>query len=220
MDIVFRGGLFVKKINSIIESVEQKLKRKYNNLFNDKHKFHVVFENKIRLKNHDTSSICVFNENNLQIALDNISRDDKISVILQIDKIIVYDKFYIAYLKLVQIKKMSCGITQCLFAKSIPPPPLPPPLPPPMPFIKCDDELPEKYKKMLAMGVPLQAVKHKMAMDGVQPEHAVHAEHAEPQTHMVNKTRHENQTDVIRAPSLDEILGALKNLKNVKRNIA
>uniref|UniRef100_A0A6C0BDY7 Uncharacterized protein n=1 Tax=viral metagenome TaxID=1070528 RepID=A0A6C0BDY7_9ZZZZ len=218
MDIVFRSGVFVKKINSIIDSVEQKLKRKYNDLFNDKQKFHVVFENKIRLKNHDASSITVFNENNSQIALENISRDDKISVILQIDKIIVYDKFYIAYLKLVQIKKMSCGITQCLFAKSIPPPPPLPPPPPPLPhLIKCDDEcneLPEKYKKMLEMGVPLQAVKHKMTMDGVQPK---------PQTNTVKRTTHEKQTVVdkcIRAPSLDEIVGALKNLKNVKTNIA
>jgi hypothetical protein len=53
------------------------------------------------------------------------------------------------------------------------PPPPPPPAPPPPPPIQIQQQhqqkeikLPEKYERMLKMGIPMDAVRHKMKLDG------------------------------------------------------
>lgn len=218
MDIVFRNYNFVKTLKNTLESVDAKLQRKYSDILENKSPFHVVFENRARLKNSDVNTVGVFDGNNNKINIDNISRDDKILTIFQVEKVVVYDKFYTFYLKLIQLKKAVSPIAQCLFGhpNSIPRVPLVtsvppvPPVPPPLPQGIHDEQtcdMPEKYKKMLAMGVPLPAVKQKMMMDGISDN--VSNTKPKPETIMVTR----------KVPSLDEIVGALKNLKNVKTNI-
>ncbi|CAF1011003.1 unnamed protein product [Adineta ricciae] len=52
----------------------------------------------------------------------------------------------------------------------IPVPPPPPPPPPPAEPAKVEDPRTEKYRKMLAMRVPREGVRHKMIADGLDQE--------------------------------------------------
>lgn len=151
---------------------------------------------------NDIRNIHFYDSNRNRISFDDFRHDDKMVMIWHLD---AFDERYGLVLKLLQIQRI---------ASQPPPAPLPPPIPAVAMTQNPGDDMPEKYKKMLAMGIPLAAVKQKMAMDqvslGPQPPVTLKAVQSSMQALPPSKPSR------MRVPSLMEIISALKNLRRVK----
>lgn len=181
---------FKTMMNNIEQHICSRLHRKYN-----------VSHGKERTSwkvSNDIRNIHFYDSNRDRISFDDLRHDDKMIMIWHLD---AFDERYGLILKLLQIQRIA----------SQPPPPAPPA---PAPTQLPGDDMPEKYKKMLAMGIPLAAVKQKMAMDqvgsGAQPPVTLKA--VQPQAAAIAPSKPSR----MRVPSLMEIISALKNLRRVK----
>ena len=121
------------------------------------------------------------------------------------------------------------------------PPPPPPPLPPPPPILagsRQPKDMPEKYARMLKMGVPMDAVRHKMRLDGVGTDDGPAPNAGDPRAALFAAIRngggksalksvmtaagapsHKNALKSVdtsrRVPTLDEILSARSGLRKI-----
>ena len=106
---------------------------------------------KIRLKNENVNNVSVFTSERHEMSYRNLSKNDMIQAIFQIEKIIVdlHDNCTF-YFKVLQIKK-------CFQSKDTI-------------FNKCimdNDTDVSKYEKMLSYGISVDAVCHKMQIDSI-----------------------------------------------------
>lgn len=152
MDLVIIEDSFLNIINIIKDTI---LKSKRVRSLIQERTFMAPSGNKFRFRNCDVDSISVFDMEKNRIDIRNIQRDDRIKIIFQIERL-VFDKtsYYFIY-KVIQIQKENSACidpynqNECMFQGS--------------------NQETSKYDKMLKMGIPLLAVKQKMAMDGVLP---------------------------------------------------
>jgi hypothetical protein len=182
---------FKTMMNDIEQHIYSRLHRKYN-ISHGKQRTSWKVTNDIR-------NIHFYDSNRNRISFDDLRHDDKMIMIWHLD---AFDERYGLVLKLLQIQRLTA-------------PPVPVPQPAPTPAIATThDDMPEKYKKMLAMGIPLAAVKQKMAMDlGSGPQPTVTLKAVQPSTQTAPAP---SKPSRMRVPSLMEIISALKNLRRVK----
>jgi hypothetical protein len=126
---------FIELLNSILQFIYNKVKKKYNNIKKlDNGSY------RIRLKNNNHDTIHAFDINKQLIDLRNISKGDRVKCIFQIEKVILINNDASINLKIIQIQKIDKSIdifkTPILFKGSPPPPPPLPPPPPPIFFSK------------------------------------------------------------------------------------
>lgn len=208
MDIVLSSEKFIHSLETVIQHIMKKLSGHVKGK-----KFISPIRNDVslRLRNQNRTNVHVFNGTNSRIPLDDIKRSDKLSVIFHLGPVTCYNDIVTICLKLLQIKKMS--LETCLF---------------PTPNQPQKPSLPEKYQKMLDMGVPLPAIHHRMRMDGVPvpdalPIPATGLPKLRPVTLQpvplvpVVKKQNQGNSKKQHAPSLSEITNALKNLRSVKQ---
>jgi hypothetical protein len=186
---------FKTMMNDIEQHVYSRLHRKYN-ISHGKERTSWKVSNDIR-------NIHFYDSNRNRISSDDLRNDDKMIMIWHLD---AFDERYGLVLKLLQIQRIA--------SQPPPPTPLPPPIPAVAPTQTSGDDMPEKYKKMLAMGIPLAAVKQKMAMDqvGLGAKPPVTLKAVQPSTQAPAPLKPSR----MRVPSLMEIISALKNLRRVK----
>lgn len=155
-DTSFNNNIFIDALSKVITRIQERLSKRLSNT-----KFINPLQNQLlRLKSKNTTDIKFFDSNNNIIDITKLKRDDKLHTIFHIRDIIVYESICTLNFILHQVKKIEI-VTPCLF--NVPPP-----------EARADTSgLPpgtdEKYKKMLAMGIPLQAVLHKMKMEKAIP---------------------------------------------------
>lgn len=90
--------------------------------------------------------------------------------------------------------------------------PIPPPLPPPPPPIK--KTIPDKYKKMITMGIPTAAVNQQKQIDakaGINPEMLLSVQLKK----SIKKDVFKNDMNGFEAPTLDSLQQALQKLRSV-----
>lgn len=117
---------------------------------------------KMRLRNNNVDSVAVFDNSKQRIDIRNVDRNDKVSVIFQIDRVVTDDDTISLNTKLVQIKKETIitfdpyQTDRYLFVDTQAP----------SPAITIPLEF-ERFAKMLKMGVPLMGVRQKMMLEGM-----------------------------------------------------
>jgi hypothetical protein len=153
MDLVIlnNDAEFTACLDHIISYIHSKIANKYDvsktcELYHGK--------NKIKLKNNNFDTIRVFNNNRELIDIKNLSKDDRVKCIIQLDKVFINNKMKSDSInfKIFQIKKIdkSIDVFKC----------------PSLFDLSSSIDL-SKYDKMLSIGIPLEAVKHKMKLDGI-----------------------------------------------------
>ena len=182
------------------------------------------------LRAFDASQHCV--------DIDNVAAPCRVTVIFSPHHVWVTASHYGVELRAVQMLCADAALQSGAFAglPAAPPPRMPPPPPPPRMMSmarRCaqQDQLPDKYAKMVKMGVPIEAVRIKMKLDNVDcassksPHAALIAEINSGGVKLRNSTTSCNhnrgrrsvpQEDAVPAPpSLSDILAARKLLKKV-----
>jgi len=150
IDIIISESKFVDLLQNIADTITNRISNKYptSTCF----PLYTELDNssyKIRFRNGQKGNVRTFNLKREEIQLSDISKDDKIDVIFQIDKVVCSDKYTYFSMKILQIRKherASIKNTESMFV----------------------DEL-DVYKRMVKMGVPIAAVKQKMLLAGVCP---------------------------------------------------
>lgn len=120
---------------------------------------------------------------------------------------VIKDQVWIQWYALQIRVENNIQLTQYAFKEAIPRPPPPPPPPPPM----------DKYKKMISLGIPSQAVNQQKQIDAKASINStmllsVQLKKTEPSQKMLNKTHG------FEAPSLDSLQQALQKLRSVIRH--
>lgn len=123
-------------------------------------------------------AIQVFDATGHVVDIGSLMVNQNVVMLLCVDHVWVGETHYDIEVRVVQIMKHEYDCGGCLLVGDPPkkgpppPPPRPPPPPPPPPSMRTggaapSSVLPDKYAKMLKMGVPRQAVDNAMLMDGV-----------------------------------------------------
>lgn len=140
-------SLVIKKINYYNEEyIKNKNIREICSKAQDKYK--------LSLRNKDTNNVYTFNSKQEPIALTTLHTFDKVICLFELKRLVIKNEKVFWQTNLLQIKKCSSTIqpsfSQCL-------------------IISTDNEntMYTKYSKMLQMKIPLDAIKHKMLMDGL-----------------------------------------------------
>ena len=203
IDLIHQDDKFKELIDTIINQVCKKVPIKCPN----------VFEQAFKLKNCDVSTIQVFDGNKNKIDIKSISKHDVVKAIFQIDHVIIQEENISFGFKVIQIMKCNPNVNQssCLF----------------------DQGDTERFQKMLSVGVPLEAIRHKMNMENIpsfQIENMITKYAAPPlQPPPLINIQPQPITKILKTvdmtrkvPSLNEIMQAkakLKNSLNFKNNI-
>ena len=208
IDAALNHTEFTNMVSGLLDLIRGRLEKCMSKLLRDKRYICPLRDKVLRMKNPDVNQVQVFNNKNKSIQLADLKRGDRVIMIFQVEKAIVFNGVFYIYLKALQIKKQNeVKDIGCLFeggCKTV------------------AEAIPEKYQKMLDMGIPRAAVEHKMVMDGYKsatPSVAVllkatpllkAAPPAVPKKSLgVDKTK--------TVPSLTEILQGLKNLRSSKQ---
>lgn len=151
---------FTEMINYIQDLVLSKVRKKYNYLFDGKECVYGITSGKCKLVNTNVDTVKAFNIDNKCIDIRNVQPKDQVRALFQIDKLVVSEQSYSFTFRVMQLKKYSkvdLFNVGCLFQDI-------------GGGNSCvqggDDEKFDKFRKMMKMGVPLQAVQHKMKMEG------------------------------------------------------
>lgn len=201
IDLVLNDEGYLRMVSGLLRHVYDKLMSCVPATVNGKKYVSPVKEGTVRLRNANIDDVKVFDEKGESIALSHIHKNDKVYAIFQLEKVVVFSDVICPILKVLQLKRQGTpSVPACLFTS-----------PPP--------KLPDKYQKMLDMGVPMPAVQQRMKMDGV-----VHGGAQQPPP-LLKKVSlqllptlpppEKKQPERHRVPSLDEIVSALRNLKTV-----
>jgi hypothetical protein len=115
-------------------------------------------EHRIRLRNSSTQNIMAFDRNAANINLSSIQSFDKVVCLYQLQRLIIYKDVYMFGTSLCQIKRLNLcvqNVSKCM--------------------ITSHDTVNHyggidltKYNKMKHLGIPIDAISHKMTMDGLK----------------------------------------------------
>lgn len=251
MDLAFCDDAFINIMCDMIKHIQNKLSKSISKRVNDKKFISPVRKNIIRVKNKDFRNVLFYDTDNNPIQRNNINRDDKVIVIFRLEKIILTNDIITVNLELLQLKKNNCIPCKCLFTPRQSQHPTN--TPSSESSLSQKDDMPEKYKKMLAMGIPRAAVEHKMKLEGFVPSNSASTGTS---TGTSNSTstplpsaprlpsasllanaalllkkkqdcplptappKAKGISTSQKAPSLSEIVNALKNLRSTKSNVS
>lgn len=169
------------------------------------------FLKKLKIENFNSAYFCYLNESCKFFGLSKEETEQTLKEQSIVDliifpklktEIIIDEQVNTIKFEILQLKKhdFEFNINQTQFPNSVEKP------------VEKKDELPEKYQKMLKMGIPMDAIKQKMAMDINQPPKAVLLNSIVlKKTEPIKSKQKTNQFGV----SLDQIQSILKNLKPI-----
>lgn len=207
LDLVTNDDDFKTRLSKLIDFIHNKLISCVPSKTHNKTLLSPLKGNNIRVRSADIGLVSFFDEDNKGIKYEDLTKSDKVTVICHFDKVTIFSDLIVPNFKLVQVKRQrSVKPPVCLF------------VPPPAP----SSELPEKYQKMLNMGIPRPAVEQRMKMDGLLVQSNPLAPKPLPlplPKPMPKKEDKVPQKPKHRVPSLDEIMTALKNLRSTKSNV-
>lgn len=108
---------------------------------------------KLSLRNKDANNIYTFNSKQEPISLTTLHTFDKVICLFELKRLVIKNEKVFWQTNLLQIKKCSSTIqpsfSQCLIVSN------------------NSDDIYSKYSKMFQMKIPVDAIKHKMLMDGL-----------------------------------------------------
>jgi hypothetical protein len=119
-------------------------------------------EVRIRLRNTSTHNIMAFDRSSVLMPVSTIQSLDKVICLYQLQRVVVQKDLYMFGTCLCQIKRLNVGLkptatTTCLIST-----------------IDSMDKYGSidlsKYNKMKQLGIPIEAIEHKMTMDGLKRE--------------------------------------------------
>jgi hypothetical protein len=157
MDLSINDTLFINMIQKLVSFLlENKALQQFISTLFLKNNIQLLSPSliKLRLQNDNVDSIQVFNASRERILLNNISKFDQIYAIFQVDKFVICKTNMYFTFKVVQIKKLWLSSGDLANNKCM--------------IIEFDDT---KYKKMLSIGISIDAVEHKMKMDNIPSSH-------------------------------------------------
>lgn len=169
------------------------------------------FLKKLKIENFNSAYFCYLNESCKFFGLSKEETEQTLKEQSIVDliifpklktEIIIDEQVNTIKFEILQLKKhdFEFNINQTQFPNSVEKP------------VEKKDDLPEKYQKMLKMGIPMDAIKQKMAMDINQPPKAVLLNSIVlKKTEPIKSKQKTNQFGV----SLDQIQSILKNLKPI-----
>lgn len=194
-DVALNDDVFIEALQDLIEYVRKRVDRCTPKIIEGKRFVSPMRDKVLRVRCQDLDDVMFFDSKNKKASVSDFRRGDRVVLIFHVENVFVYKDFYKVSTRLVQAKRLNVQITKCLFDATS--------------HANEEEELlPGKYQKMLEMGVPRAAVEQRMKLDGlVKPTCSLPAARAVPE-----KTGGGHQP-----PSLDEIVGALKNLRQTKQ---
>ena len=165
MDVVTCMKGFVSIIEKIHRHVLSKIKSHDNSILSGKQMIGYVKEMnddevRIRLRNTSTKSIMAYDRNSMPIPVSSIQSLDKVVCLYQLQRVVVQNDIYMFSTCLCQVKRLNVGLSQldgCI--------------------IKTTDAVDKygdvdltKYNKMKQLGIPVEAIEHKMIMEGLKKD--------------------------------------------------
>jgi len=158
IDLFVKDAGFKQMIESVEDWIVQRIQRKYASVVHGRffvRSLQTTSDSfKLRLRNQNVDSVLLFDGNRRVVDLRNMERNDQVKAIFQFERLIVDGDTYFFNLKALQFKKSVVidPFTQveCLFKEDEPP--------------ARDMTM---YRKMMQLGIPRDAVLHKMKMDGL-----------------------------------------------------
>ena len=217
MDLVVKDDNFKKMLDEIAANIYERIE-KYSDATIDKKDMIEIYKKsegdsyRLRLKNGNCELIRVFDIHKLRLHIQNIDKNDRVKAIFQIERFIIGAENCFFTFKLFQLLKLQslCDITKLndtyLFVEN------------------CTDY--SKYESMLKVGVPREAVRNKMIMDGLteddidkfdsKPKAAKPAPPPPPPLPLSLKSKHKPVIDNARVAFLNDIKGSAFALKPVK----
>lgn len=119
-------------------------------------------EVRIRLRNTSTQNIMAFDRSSLLMPVSNIQSLDRVICLYQLQRVVVQKDLYMFGTCLCQIKRLNVGLKSSTNNTCL---------------ISTTDSVDRygsidlsKYNKMKQLGIPLEAIEHKMTMDGLKRE--------------------------------------------------
>ena len=148
IDLVHQDEGFRELMDDIINKITKKSKTNC--------KASMSFEQAFKLRNIDVNAIQVFDLNKNKINIKNISKHDTVKAIFQIEHMIIQEESISFGFKVIQIMKCNPSIdhykeTMCLFDQG-------------------ETILLQRFQKMMSIGVPIQAIRQKMMMEGIDKD--------------------------------------------------
>lgn len=161
LDVVTDTSKIYTMLNKCCSYITEKIGKYNEEYVKDKHITEICCKvkdkYKLSLKNKDASNVYAFNSNEEQISLTTLHTFDRVICLFELKRLVIKNDKIFWQTNLVQIKKCSTIIqpsfSRCLITGN---------------DTKIDDhDMFSKYSKMFQMKIPLEAIKHKMLMDGL-----------------------------------------------------
>lgn len=164
----------IKYISSLAEKMANSFDLQYINSIK-----HNTYSPDRRLRLNISKSCCVFDKDKKKIDISHLKGKTMAKYIISPAYIWMnyVSKTYGIYWEVIQVKVMEKNYDIYMFLDDdevtsiggphIPAPAPPPPPPPPPPIL--NSFLPDKYNKMIKMGIPRGAIENKMILDGIDP---------------------------------------------------
>jgi hypothetical protein len=149
---------FIDKLLDIRDYIVKKIYSSDNSILNNKIEIRKVLQKEygkvLRLKISNAENICIFDQNSMQLTPEALHKDRKIQLILNIKWFWISKEFYGIEYSVIQIK-VYMPPTNNMFSSEV------------IKNEELNEELYQKYRKMLKLKIPLGAVKSKMLLDGL-----------------------------------------------------
>lgn len=156
---------FVTTIDKIHTHILNKIRCYDESMFKDKQLVDYVKEvsddeARIRLRNTSTQNIMAFDRSSVLMPVSTIQSFDKVICLYQLQRVVVQNELYMFGTCLCQIKRLNVGLKPSITTSCL---------------IQTTDNMDKygsidlsKYNKMKQLGIPVEAIEHKMTMDGLK----------------------------------------------------
>jgi hypothetical protein len=165
IDVVTCMKNFICTTDRIHQHILNKIRVHDSNLLNNKQAIDYIKdmndgEARIRLRNTSTKNIMAFDRNSTSIPVSTIQSFDRVICLYQLQRVVVQNDMYMFSTCLCQVKRLNVSLRQldtCM--------------------IKTSDNVEKygdvdltKYNKMKQLGIPIEAIEHKMIMEGLKKD--------------------------------------------------
>lgn len=146
IEIGIDNAKFLKTIEEMCAYIISKIQRFDDTIINNKQIINPIKSNQnLRLYCNHVQECAIFDCEKNSIPITKLRSYDKIQCIFCVERVVVDSRFVITYTQLHQIKKLDKVIS----------------------LNETNLFDPKPYDKMIALGIPLDGVRHKMKMDGI-----------------------------------------------------
>lgn len=161
IDVTIKDDAFSTILLDVNKYIEAKITKYNKTILENKISIDYIKKNntndcRLRLKNNYVQNVLVYDKTKNQIDITNLQTFDKVVCLFQLQRLIVQKENYIFQCQVLQIKRLNTIIPQNVVY-----------------LIEDEDTSNEddkefnKYQSMYNLGIPLEAVKHKMTLDGL-----------------------------------------------------